>query len=62
MLPDKDTFQRQLRRLDPDGWDTEGRFNSGSLLRVRTMVALIRDEILEAVLSQKENHMIDDIM
>lgn len=59
---DKETFERQLHLLGPDGWGMDGRFHSSTLLRVRMMVALIRDEILEIVLSPSENHVIDDIM
>lgn len=62
LLSDKDTFQRQLVRLDSDGWDMDSRLHSASILRVRTMVALIRDEILEIGLSYVENYTIDDIM
>jgi hypothetical protein len=62
LLSDKETFQSQLHHLDTDGWDIDGRFHSSSLLRVRMMVALIRDEILEVVLDQNGNDALDDIM
>ncbi|EHK42515.1 hypothetical protein TRIATDRAFT_137434, partial [Trichoderma atroviride IMI 206040] len=62
LLSDKDTFQRHLLRLDNDGWDTDGRLHSASILRVRTMVALIRDEILEIGLSYVETYKMEDIM
>ncbi|RAO72085.1 uncharacterized protein BHQ10_008097 [Talaromyces amestolkiae] len=62
LLSDKETFQGQLHRIDADGWDMDGRFHSSSLLRVRMMVALIRDEILEVVLDQSGNNALDDIL
>lgn len=62
LLSDKETFQRQLLRLDADGWDMEGRLHPSSILRVRTMIALIRDELLEIGLSFTGNHDIDKIM
>ncbi|WZH45377.1 Zn2-C6 fungal-type domain-containing protein [Fusarium acuminatum] len=52
LLSDKEMFRTRVQGLDSDGWETDGRFHSTTLLRVRMMVALIRDEILEAVLSQ----------
>ncbi|KAF4456672.1 hypothetical protein F53441_1228 [Fusarium austroafricanum] len=62
LLSDRDNFQRQIHRLDPNGWNMDGRIYSSSLLRVRMMIALIRDEILELVLSQNGDQSIDDIM
>ena len=62
LLSDKETFQRQLLRLNPDGWGMDGQSRSSSVLRVRTMIALIRDEILEIGLSYTGEHGIDDIM
>ncbi|PNP43638.1 hypothetical protein TGAMA5MH_04610 [Trichoderma gamsii] len=62
LLSDKETFQRHLLRVDNDGWDMDGRLHPASVLRVRTMVALIRDEILEIGLSYVEDHSIDDII
>lgn len=62
LLSDQETFQRQLHRIDADGWNMDGRFHSSSLLRVRMMVALIRDEILEVVLDQSGNNALDDIL
>ncbi|TVY74340.1 Sorbicillinoid biosynthetic cluster transcription factor sor3 [Fusarium oxysporum f. sp. cubense] len=62
LLSDKETFQRQSQRLDRYGWNTDGRIYSSSLLRVRMMIALVRDEILEVVLAQDTHSSITDIM
>ncbi|KAM0445206.1 hypothetical protein ACHAO4_009911 [Trichoderma viride] len=62
LLSDKETFQRHLSRLDNSGWNMDGRLHSASILRVRTMVALIRDEILEIGLSYVETHKMEDII
>lgn len=62
LLSDKETFQRHLLRVDSGGWDMDGRLHSASILRVRTLIALVRDEILEIGLSYVEDHGIDDIM
>lgn len=62
LLSDKRTFQEHLQRLDRDGWNVDGEFHSSSLLRIRMMVAVIRDEILEVGLGQNEIHTIDDIV
>ncbi|KAF5561442.1 transcription factor [Fusarium phyllophilum] len=52
LLSDRETFQRKSQLLDHDGWNTDGRIYSSSLLRVRMMIAQARDEILEVVLAQ----------
>lgn len=62
LLSDNETFQRHRSRLDNHGWDVDGRLHSASILRVRTMVALIRDEILEIGLSYVDTHKMEDIM
>lgn len=62
LLSDKETFQRHLLLVDSNGWDMDGRLHSASVLRVRTMVALIRDEILEIGLGCIEDHSVDNIM
>ncbi|KAH7310917.1 hypothetical protein B0I35DRAFT_358349 [Stachybotrys elegans] len=62
LLSDKETFQRHVHLLDPDGWNVDGRFHYSSLLRARMMVALLRDEILEVGLGSSGNHQVDDIM
>ena len=54
-------FQQQIGRLDAGGWNIDGRCHSGSLLRARMMVALVRDEILEIGLSPQEGHSTADI-
>lgn len=62
LLSDKETFQRYLLHLDDDGWGKDSQLHPASILRVRTRVALIRDEILEIGLSYVENYNINDIM
>lgn len=41
--------QEILNDLDENGWNQNGRMNSVTILRARTMFATIRDEILELV-------------
>ncbi|KAM0518942.1 hypothetical protein ACHAPE_003932 [Trichoderma viride] len=62
LLSDKETFQRHLLRVASDGWDMDGRLHPASILRVRTLIALLRDEILEIGLGYIEDHNVDDIM
>lgn len=59
---DARSFQRQMDELDIRGWNTHGGFYAGSLLRVRLVLSLVRDEMLEAVLGSGEHHSVDDIM
>ncbi|CZR48908.1 uncharacterized protein FPRO_12349 [Fusarium proliferatum ET1] len=62
LLSDKENFQRRSQLLDQDGWNTDGRIYSSSLLRVRMMIALARDEILEVVLAQDGAYGITEVM
>ncbi|KLO79029.1 uncharacterized protein LW93_4352 [Fusarium fujikuroi] len=62
LLSDKETFQRRSQLLDQDGWNTDGRIYSSSLLRVRMMIALARDEILEVVHAQDGHYGITEVM
>ncbi|KAF5648974.1 transcription factor [Fusarium sp. NRRL 52700] len=62
LLSDRETFQRSSQLLDQDGWNTDGRIYSSSLLRVRMMIALARDEILEVVLAQDGAYGITEVM
>lgn len=54
LFEEEDIFQQRSSRLGPGGWDPDGRLYHSSLLRARMMMALIRDEILEVVLSPEE--------
>ncbi|KAF4342052.1 general amidase [Fusarium beomiforme] len=62
LLADKENFQRQHLHLDQSGWNTDGSIYASSLLRVRMMIALVRDEILEVILAQDGDYSITDIM
>jgi hypothetical protein len=33
--------------LDSDGWNTDGKIRSSTLIRTRTLVAFIREEVLQ---------------
>ncbi|KAF7561652.1 hypothetical protein G7046_g2494 [Stylonectria norvegica] len=62
LLSDRDTFETYVSHsLDANGWNVDGLFHSSSLLRVRMMVALIRDEILELGQSNSGTYAADDI-
>ena len=62
LLSDKQTFQKHLLKVDAEGWALNGEIRSTSILRVRTKLALVRDEILEVRLSYSEEYGIDDIL
>ncbi|KAG5808549.1 hypothetical protein H9Q74_002527 [Fusarium xylarioides] len=62
LLSDRATFRSKSQLLDQNGWNTDGRIYSSSLLRVRMMIALARDEILEVVLAQDGAYSIAEIM
>ncbi|KAF5973525.1 hypothetical protein FBULB1_8271 [Fusarium bulbicola] len=62
LVSDKAAFQRQIQGLDQDGWNMNGRIYSSSLLRVRMMIALLRDQILEVASAQDGEYGITDVM
>ncbi|KAF5243408.1 hypothetical protein FANTH_8230 [Fusarium anthophilum] len=62
LLSDKAASQRQSQHLDQDGWNVNGRIYSSSLLRVRMMIALLRDQILEVAFAQDGDYGITDMM
>ncbi|KAF5591080.1 transcription factor [Fusarium pseudoanthophilum] len=62
LLSDRETFQSRSQLLDQDGWNKDGCIYSGSLLRVRMMIALVRDEILEVVLAKDGDYGIAEVM
>ncbi|KAF5606485.1 general amidase [Fusarium subglutinans] len=61
LLSDKAAFQRQSQHLDQDGWNVDGRIYSSSLLRVRMMIALLRDQIREVAFAHDGEYDITDM-
>jgi hypothetical protein len=48
-------LERQLRKLDHRGWNTDGRRRSTTLMRIRFLLATVREEILELHLGVNSN-------
>ncbi|KPM43445.1 hypothetical protein AK830_g3114 [Neonectria ditissima] len=51
LADDESLVARTVQALDDQGWNTEGRLYSATLLRARVMIAFIREELLEVALS-----------
>ncbi|KAK7420576.1 hypothetical protein QQZ08_010335 [Neonectria magnoliae] len=51
LADDEAVITRAVQALDDQGWNTEGRLHSATLLRARVMIAFIREELLEVALS-----------
>ena len=51
-----------LGTLDQNGWNTQGRVYSATLLRARAMMAYVRDEVLELVLGTGQELPIENLM
>lgn len=51
-LLDASSLERAVKALDSNGWNTDGKLHSVTAIRARFMVALIRDELIEATLGK----------
>lgn len=47
-----DDLNRELGKLDQDGWNTQGHIRMGAVLRWSTTTAMIREDTLELLLGQ----------
>jgi hypothetical protein len=54
LLSDGATLARAVAALDGNGWNTSGGVYSVTLLRARSMLAFIRDELVEIALSTQK--------
>jgi hypothetical protein len=59
LLAGGETLARAIASLDENGFNTDGKIYSPTILRARTLLALVRDEILEIALGFNEP---DDIL
>lgn len=46
-----EAFQRALGEIGEDGWSTSGELSTATVLRARTMLSFIKDELIEIALS-----------
>lgn len=53
LLEGGDALARAVEALDEDGWNTEGKLYTTTILRARTSLSYIRDAILEIALGSK---------
>jgi hypothetical protein len=55
MFADQEILAQAARtKLDCNGWDIEGKLHPSTFIRARTIIATIRDEIIELAL--RRNH------
>lgn len=59
LLAGGETLARAIASLDENGFNTDGKVHSTTILRARTLLALVRDEVLEIALGGNEH---DDIV
>jgi hypothetical protein len=52
LLGGEATMAAAISQLDENGWNTENKMNSCTLLRIRTSFAVIQEEILETALGK----------
>lgn len=48
-------LERELRKLNHHGWNTDGRRRSTTLMRIRYLLATVREEVLELHLGVNNN-------
>lgn len=51
-LLQEDSLKRAASALDSKGWNTKGELHSTTVMRARFMIAMIRDELVEATLGR----------
>ncbi|KAJ3535839.1 hypothetical protein NM208_g6969 [Fusarium decemcellulare] len=59
LMSDRATLEEVTNRLDDRGWDTRGEIYSVTLVRARTLVANILDELIEIALGKDANISVD---
>lgn len=59
LLAGGEVLARAIASLDENGFNTDGKVYSATILRARTLLALVRDEVLEIALGCNEH---DDIV
>jgi hypothetical protein len=61
-LAGRDVIDREVRALDSQGWNTHGGRYSSTMMRVRSLVANIRDELIDIALSHGVEVSIDHLL
>ncbi|KAF4981389.1 hypothetical protein FZEAL_2819 [Fusarium zealandicum] len=62
LLADHATMTRAVNALDEYGWNRDGELHSVAVIRARTQIALIKDEILEIALESRARPTLDDLL
>ncbi|CAJ2509314.1 Uu.00g143400.m01.CDS01 [Anthostomella pinea] len=62
LFSDPDTLSRAREKLDANGWNTDGVLYSGSPIRARSMLAVIREEIFELALGHAQATSIETLL
>jgi hypothetical protein len=62
MMADRVTLDAAVARLDANGWNTDGRLYPSTLLRARSMLAHVRDGILEVALGSRRDTSLESIL
>lgn len=61
-LLDASSLERAAQALDSNGWNMAGKLCSNTSIRARFMIAMIRDELIEATLSKSGHVNIDYLL
>ena len=61
MLLDRAADVFLAKRSDADGWNTSGELNAATYIRARYMITLVRDELVEAALSNTGDVTLDQL-
>lgn len=52
LAADEATLMKSFHSLDNHGWNTEGKLYPSTLIRARSMISLVRDELIEIALEK----------
>lgn len=62
LLSNDTSFEQEFRYINRDGWSTTPQLRASTILRARTIIAVVREEILEIALGHMESYSRDKIM
>ncbi|KAJ3497072.1 hypothetical protein NLG97_g2177 [Lecanicillium saksenae] len=62
LIAGSDVLERAINNLDERGWNTDGGLYPATVARARCMMAMIRDELIEATLNNRRNPSLEYLM
>ncbi|KAM0326240.1 hypothetical protein ACHAQA_006837 [Verticillium albo-atrum] len=62
LMGDRETIARAVATLDENGWNTDGGLYPATVVRARTLLASVKDEIIEIALGNDNQTTVEDLL